>query len=291
MRQLAAGVCALKWIRREVIPESVDKIRLGHNFGRQAARYDQFAVVQRRLAEELVDSLAKSGQPFDRILEIGCGTGYLTGLLRRAFPQARITALDLAPAALQAAQARLAGAGGIAWLVADGEQEVPGRYDLITSSSVFQWFSRPDLACRRYYQALTPGGVLAFATLGPLTFQELAQSFAQAGRFWPGLAVPDIPARHFASGQDWQEFLEKTGFEDISRRQEVWPEVYPDLWAFLRAVRGMGATSSRPQFLPRRLLATMADHYYGNFSQAGGIRVTYEVMWLQGRKPVSRGAR
>ncbi|MGQ9921169.1 MAG: methyltransferase [Desulfobacca sp.] len=285
MKQFGASVWAPSWCRPEAIPAKVDKVRLQHNFGRQVARYDQYATVQRRLAADLVDDLCSTGEQFGRILEIGCGTGYLTSLLRRAFPQARLTALDLAPAAVHIAQARLAGASGIDWLVGDGEKEVPGRFDLITSSAVFQWFSQPAQACRRYYQALTPGGVLAFATLGPLTFQELAQSFLRAGELWPELARPEIPAQHFASGQDWQEFLTQAEFQDIRRRQEVWPEVYPDLWAFLRAVRGMGATSTRPQFLPRRLLAAMASHYYGNFSCSGGIRVTYEVMWLWGRKP------
>ena len=84
-----------------------EKRRLGHNFGRQAAKYDRYAAVQRRLADELVRTLEQHPKNFDSILEIGCGTGYFTHLLRRAFPKARITALDLTPAILQAARTRL----------------------------------------------------------------------------------------------------------------------------------------------------------------------------------------
>ncbi len=281
----ACGLGPMVWTDAPAVTAEVDKDRLQHNFGRQAGRYDHFALVQRRLAAELVQYLRRADGFGGRILEIGCGTGYLTGLLRQAFPHAEITALDLAPAAVQTARRRLADAAGIQWLVADGEQEVPGRYDLITSSSVFQWFTQPAQACRRYYQALRPGGLLAFATLGPMTFQELAQSFAQAARLWPGAVVPHIPARHFAGVDRWQEYLEQAGFAEVYRRQEVWPELYPDLWAFLRAVRGMGATSTRPQFLSRRLLSAMAAYYHRTFGQEGGIRVTYEVMWLAGRKP------
>ncbi len=284
---LAAGsIAPTVWIGPTAALE-VDKIRLQHNFGRQAGHYDRFAQVQRRLAQELVQNLADTGQAFGRILEIGCGTGYLTGLLRQAFPRAQLTALDLAPAAIRTAQTRLAGTAGIHWLVADGEQEVPGRYDLITSSSVFQWFTQPAQACRRYYQALPPGGVLAFATLGPLTFQELVQSFAWAGQLHPESRLPAIPAQYFAGVQDWQGYLAAAGFQEIQPRREVWQEIYPDLSAFLRAVRGMGATSTRPQFLSRRLLAAMADYYYRTFAQEGGIRVTYEVMWLTGTKPLT----
>lgn len=274
------------WTRSMPIAETIDKNRLSHNFGRQAARYDQYAVVQRRLARELVHTLQASGERYTRILEIGCGTGYLTSLLRQAFPQAHLTALDLAPAAIQTAQTRLAGVSGIEWLVADGEQEPPARYDLITSSSVFQWFGQPARACHRYYRALLPGGMLAFATLGPRTFGELAASFARAGELLPEIPVPIIPAQNFANRRDWQEYLQLAGFRGIAWREEIWQEIYPDLWAFLRAVRGMGATSTRPVFLSRRLLALMADHYQHSFSRAGGIQVSYEVMWLHGNKPL-----
>jgi malonyl-CoA O-methyltransferase len=263
-----------------------DKFRLKHNFGRQAAQYDRYALVQRRLAIELVQSLRRDSRKFSHILEIGCGTGFLTGLLRQAFPGARITALDLAPAALEAARTRLAGAGGIEWLVADGEQSAPGRFDLITSSSVFQWFSQPRQACRLYWEHLEPGGVLAFTTMGPLTFRELAASFQQAGATFPALTPPVIPAQNFAGGGDWGDFLQQAGFTDIAWMAELWLEGYADPWAFLKAVRGMGATSTRPTFLPRRLLAAVVDHYEKCFRRNGTIEVTYEVIRARGRKPL-----
>lgn len=269
----------------------VDKNRLGQNFGRQAGQYDRYAVVQRRLARALVTMLAAGGQRFNRILEIGCGTGYLTALLRQALPQAHLTALDLAPAAVEIARTRLVGDPGIDWLVADGEQEISGHYDLITSSAVLQWFSRPAQACQRYYQYLRPGGLLAFATLGPRTFKELAQSFAKAGRLLPEVSVPVIPARHFADGQSWRDYLLEAGFQDVTLWQELWPTTYPDLWNFLQAVRGMGATSTRPSFLSRRLLAAMAQEYNRSFSLEGAIVVTYEVLMLSGRKPEKTGSR
>jgi malonyl-CoA O-methyltransferase len=285
MTNISPGLAKAVYARPEAAPERVDKNRLGHNFNRQAAGYDQHAAVQQRLAQRLIHSLPALPRPPARILEIGCGTGYLTALLSRAFPAAHLTALDLAPAAVQAARKRLAAAPGIDFLVADGEQEVPGCFDLITSNAVFQWFSQPAAACGRYYRHLRPGGVLAFATLGPATFRELAASFQEAGRLHPELAVPEIPAQHFVSTEAWQTYLERAGFRQVRRRQEIWEEVYPDLWAFLRAVRGMGATSTRPRFIARRLLAAMAAAYERRFRGPQGLTVTYEVMWLQGRKP------
>lgn len=263
---------------------NLDKHRLGRNFGRQAAHYDRYALVQHRLAEELVESLAGGARQFHRILEIGCGTGYLTGLLRQAFPQAHLTALDLAPAALETARARLEGAD-IDWLVADGEQTVPGHFDLITASSVFQWFSQPRRACRLYWEHLQPGGVLAFTTLGPSTFRELAASFDLAGRVFPDAPLPVIPARNFVTGKQWQSFLEEAGFSQVTVAEELRPQGYPDMLAFLRAVRGMGATSTRPAFVPRKLLAAAMSHYDRRFRHNGTIAVTYEVIRVKGEKP------
>jgi malonyl-CoA O-methyltransferase len=263
---------------------NLDKHRLGHNFGRQAAQYDRYALVQHRLAEQLVQTLKQHPNKFARILEIGCGTGYFTGLLRQAFPEARITALDLAPAALQAARTRLGATDGIDWLVADGEQAAPGAFDLITASSVFQWFSQPRQACRLYWEHLNPGGLLAFTTLGPLTFRELAVSFSQAGEMFPELTLPVIPAQNFAPGQDWGDFLQQAGFADITLRQELWLEGYPDLWAFLKAVRGMGATSTRPAFMPRKLLTAVVDQYEQCFRRNGTVQVTYEIISVRGVK-------
>jgi malonyl-CoA O-methyltransferase len=263
---------------------NADKQRLGHNFSRQTSRYDCYAHVQRRLADQLLQNLVQQPENFGHILEIGCGTGYFTSLLRRYFPTAQITAVDLAPAALEAARARLGDAAGIDWRLADAEHEVPGMFDLITASSVFQWLSQPERACRLYWEHLQPGGVLAFTSLGPQTFQELAASFAQAGMVCPDLSPPEIPAQGFACGREWKIFLEQAGFGDIVWHDDLWLEQYADTWAFLRAVQGMGATSTRPAFLPRRLLTAAIKHYEGTYRHNGIINVTFEIISASAKK-------
>ncbi len=162
------------------------------NFARRAASYDRHAEMQRLMAHGLVaaagDSLARAG----RILEIGCGTGYLTNLLRQANGAARLVALDLDAALVAAARRRLGPEAGVAWLVADGETPLRGSFDLIIANATFQWFTRPADTLAAYHHSLAPGGVLAFSTLGPQTFQELAESLDQAA---PGPEPPRPPRR------------------------------------------------------------------------------------------------
>ena len=65
------------------------------NFARRAGSYDRQACVQRLMAQGLLaflsDALPRSG----RLLEIGCGTGYFTRLLKQSCNGATLVALDL----------------------------------------------------------------------------------------------------------------------------------------------------------------------------------------------------
>ena len=86
-------------------------------FGR-AADYDAHADVQRIVAGRLADRVATLALPAEaRVLEIGCGTGFLGAALIDRLPGARWTMTDVAPAMLARAQARFAGRGGIAYAV------------------------------------------------------------------------------------------------------------------------------------------------------------------------------
>lgn len=263
----------------------IDKTKLGSNFNRHAGDYDHYAGVQRRMAQQLLRQIQTSGQQFNRILEIGCGTGYFTQLLRQAWPLAQIIALDLAPASLQSARRRLGNDSNIHWIAADGEQFIPGTFDLITSNSVFQWFSHPDQSCRRFWEHLRPGGWLAFTTLGPQTFQELSASLARAAQEFPHLAIPPIPASRFADSADWDKFLMAAQFSSIDLQRQCEIETYPHPLDFLRALSRMGTANPQPAFMPRRLLSAMIRHYDALYCSNGTIPVSYDVYWVKGQKP------
>ncbi|TRY16574.1 malonyl-[acyl-carrier protein] O-methyltransferase BioC, partial [Geobacillus sp. LEMMJ02] len=63
----------------------IDKQLMQKRFSERATTYDQFANVQKKMAHELIKRIV---HPPKTILEIGCGTGYLTKLLHDAYPQA-----------------------------------------------------------------------------------------------------------------------------------------------------------------------------------------------------------
>ena len=93
----------------------LDKQAIQRRFERAADAYDTFSVVQRAMADGLVEGIER--EPLS-ILELGCGTGYLTALLRRRFPEATIEAVDFAPSMIARARERVP---SVRFVVADIE--------------------------------------------------------------------------------------------------------------------------------------------------------------------------
>ena len=254
------------------------------NFARRARSYDRHAEMQRRMAHGLVAAVGESLARAGRILEIGCGTGYLTSLLRQANGEARLVALDLDAALVDTARRRLGPAAGVAWLVADGETPLRGEYDLIIANATFQWFTRPEETLAAFYRNLAPGGVLAFSTLGPQTFQELAEALNRAAQSLNLPTLPPIPAQRFGDRETWSDRLYGAGFPQVRLAREMATATFPAVKEFLRALQATGATNPRPGLFSPRLLQTLIAAYQTNYGRDGAIPVSYEMIWAVAEK-------
>jgi malonyl-CoA O-methyltransferase len=87
---------------------TIDKTAVASRFNRSAGTYDDHCRVQRLMADRLMATLEDFAAP-GRILELGCGTGYLTGMLASRFPTSKIVALDFAARMVELAQNRVRG--------------------------------------------------------------------------------------------------------------------------------------------------------------------------------------
>ena len=254
------------------------------NFARRVRSYDRHAGMQRRMAHSLVALAPEVIGRARRILEIGCGTGYLTQLLRRANPEARLVALDLDASLVEMARRRLGAAAGVAWLVADGEGPLGGAYDLIIANATFQWFTRPAATLANYYQSLAAGGSLAFSTLGPRTFQELAGALGQAAAGLKLSKFPKIPAQDFGDRETWSDRLSQAGFRQVHLSREMVTTSFPSVRQFLKALQATGVTNPRPSPFSPRLLHAMSAAYQASYGKNGAIPVSYEMIWAVARK-------
>jgi len=260
------------------------KQAIQRNFAKRGASYDRYARTQQWMAAELLEGCREDVVRARRILEVGCGTGCLTGLLRRANPLATLVAMDLEASLLQRARTRLGRNAQVHFVAADGEALPGGNYDLIVSNAVFQWFTRPGETMTEYYRRLRPGGCLAFAILGPATFQELAASFQEAAGVLPLAESPEVAAVSFSGEEKWKRFLAAAGFQGVVLHRQVRTETHATVQDFLHALQATGATNPAPRPLSPRLFRHMAAIYQRTYGLDGAIPVTYEVIFAWAQK-------
>lgn len=122
--------------------------------------YLKFGSARTRPARDLVGHI-----PLDspkRIVDLGCGPGNSTDVLKARWPETDIWGVDSSGEMLRQA------AGNdpdIEWIQADLQDWTPpGTYDLIFSNAALQWIQPVEPLLDACVEALEPGGVLAFQT-------------------------------------------------------------------------------------------------------------------------------
>ncbi len=222
----------------------INKQLLRKRFSKQAALYDQYAHVQKKMANRLLQkALHQTTIEVRNILEIGCGTGYVTKQLVKQFPHATITAIDLAPGMIEVAKKKC-DAKAVAYLCADIEKmEISSKYDLVISNATFQWFNCFQETVHELCKSLTENGVLAFSTFGERTFYELHRSYEQA------LVQHELYKDERKIGQSFLsletiERLLPTTLSYIDMEEEEIIEQFPNVRQFFQSVKKIGATNS-----------------------------------------------
>ena len=124
----------------------IDKKQVQIHFSKNVETYDSYANVQKSMCENLMNYIEqKYCEDNFNILEIGCGTGCLTEMLCRKFPNAKITALDIAPGMIEYADKKLS-KYNVNFICNDIEEfELNDKYDFIISNATFQWLNNLSL--------------------------------------------------------------------------------------------------------------------------------------------------
>ena len=249
------------------------KGRIGRAFGRAAGTYDDHALVQRLAAEELADRIAALSLPDGpRVLEIGCGTGFLTAALRRRLPQAQLVVSDLSPQMVEACRARVPDAD---YLVMDGEHPTvrDASFDLVVSGLALQWFEDAPAALERLCRALRPGGWLAVSTLLSGTLNEWRAAHA-------GLGLP-AGTPDFAAPSVLQHFAYEGAPMRLDEARLI--ERHADGASFVRALKAIGAGPPRPGRKPLtpQQFRTVLERF-----EADGAVATYHIGYGLLRRPM-----
>lgn len=249
------------------------KTRIKQAFSLAAQSYDQVAELQREVGGQLLSRIAAEGLE-GWLLDLGCGTGFLTDGLLRQTGSRQIIALDLAFAMLQVAHSKLAGTGRLRYICADAENLplATASLDGVMSNLALQWCGRLDRAFADIGRVLKPGGRLVFSTFGDGTLLELENAWAQVD--------DDRHVNEFYTQQQLQQLLREADFRNIDCHGTLYQSHYGGIMDLLRELKQLGArtviTRRTRHLTGKQRLQAMMDAYQqqGN----GPITASFHVI-------------
>ena len=151
-------------------------------FGERAQRYDEgwLGQVHHQIADRTADLALACVPAPRRILDVGCGTGYLLGRLADRAPQAvALAGIDAAPAMIGVAIG--AATDDRLRFVAGTAERLPwpaASFDLVVSTTSFDHWADQGAGLAECARVLAPGGCLVLADL----FSALLMPTLLAGR-------------------------------------------------------------------------------------------------------------
>jgi malonyl-CoA O-methyltransferase len=240
-----------------------NSLQIAQRFSAAAPHYQRHAAVQQRSAQRLVDLCQQtflSTPP--HLVDVGCGTGFVTELYARAYSNSDITALDLAPGMVQHCVQRLAAYPNVRGVVADGAHlPLQAKANLLTSSLCLQWFS-DWRAVLRHWALHAQHIALSVPVVG--SFSAWQQAHERAGQSCGLLALPDAQAL-----QAYARTLGEVKFFAV----ETDTTHYPKPLDFAHDLRGLGAdtpNSGHRAINLRRVLHQLPQ----------GVDIDYRIAYL-----------
>ena len=224
-----------------------ESIIVEKNFSRAPEYYHQHAITQHYVADKLASLIQfHCNGKVQRILEIGCGTGFLTEKLFSFFPEADFTITDLSGTMLsfckkQTQQIRSEKNISVKFAENDISMYCPGSdYSLIVSSLAFQWVQDLETVIKRLQSKLLPNGQLIFSTQSEGTFAGIKETFAEE--------EVDFPGPELLTADEIKSVCRNFNSIEISNETRI--EEYKSMLTFLRHIQGTGAGNATGKPLP-----------------------------------------
>ncbi len=257
---------------------NLDKSKIKFSFSSAATSYDHLAELQRRVGRELLKRF-----PLERwdgvLLDLGCGTGFLTRLLNETAGGRHLIALDLALPMLKTSRTKYP-AMGVQYLCGDAEQLPFAEHSIcqIYSNLALQWVHDLAATFAGFKRVLKPGGRLIFATFGPMTLCELKEAWATVDRY--------THVNDFYSAAEIEGFLSEAGFNDVGAETVIYRCAYPTVLDLMRELKGIGAHNvnhgRNPNPTTKAQLQGMTARYQEQMA-GQAILASYEIIFVEAR--------
>lgn len=258
----------------------ITEARTADSFSQAASSYDRWAHVQEFVATRLMKLLPVESPP-RQILDVGCGTGLLSGMLAEHYPETQIEGLDLAEGMIEHCRERWKESPRMTFTQTDADQFLSLRkYDLVASSCSFQWFPNPLSVLQNLYNLTTDSATLCLAVILKGSLPELNASYqAACGRPLENL--------NWRDSSEYLQIVKQAGFQILCESEEIHCFTYRDPWEVMRSLKGIGATfRHRAEYQPLSIteIKKLTRHYQSHFpNNTSEVTASYNLLYLSAK--------
>ena len=176
----------------------------------------------------------------DNVLDVGCGSGWLSRHVGRLVPEGRVVGMDISDEMVRVARRSSAEHDNILFIAGE-VSEIPWDSNFFTQAisveSAYYW-PNPAAGVKEIHRVLRPGGRIWILI-------NYYRDNAYCHQWGSLLAVPT----HLLAAEEWAEILRAAGFAQVSHERIIdpspSPESYTGRWfrdaAELRAFKAEGA--------------------------------------------------
>ncbi|MEG0010812.1 MAG: malonyl-ACP O-methyltransferase BioC [Muribaculaceae bacterium] len=153
----------------------INKSLLKRRFTKKLPEYDSMAVCQHHISQHLHDAWRKIDyKTGSKVLEVGCGTGFLTNLYAQSLSPEMLILNDLCniPATYLKGLTNYKFIQGDAEIVDFGNDNA--TFDYIVSASAIQWFENIPKFFDKIHSLLNDDGLIVFSTFGHENMTEIS---------------------------------------------------------------------------------------------------------------------
>jgi len=257
-------------------------------FDRAAKTYDEFAVLQHQIIDNLVDRLEFVKIDPKLIMDLGSGTCRAGQLLQRKYKKTKIINLDFSENMLL--QGQIKNKNFLQWVrrkkdmyICSDFEKLPfakNIFDMVWSSSSIQWASDIDQLLKGVFNALKPGGLFILSSFGPETLVELNQISKKI--------FNKSTTSHFIDMHDLGDLLLNLGFQNPVLDREIFVMTYQHPSDLFKDLKRIGATSGNMddfKGMKSRGYLEKIINEYSNYKKDNLYPASYEVIYAHAWKP------
>lgn len=237
----------------------IDKNLVKSRFGTNFKTYNDNAIVQKKVVENLTKLVPF--KKYGKILEIGCGTGFLTEKLDYLNAK-KLFLNDICPEVSRIIKLKNL---EYAFIIGDAEEvDFPSNLDLIISANTIQWLTNIETFFEKSAQALNSDGKLIFSTFVKGNYTEITKIFGSSLEYKTVNEITNSAKKHF--------YVQTTTEDTIT-------VYFSTLKEILSHIKNTGVNALSTNKLTKSAL-TKAEKEYEKLRTEKGLPLTYEPAYF-----------